>query len=59
MTTIQIRTTVSAEAAMAAGLIEHGLLLVAPTTAEVSALTAEQREALSRYVGSQNRQGRG
>ena len=46
----QIRTTITVEAALAAGMTEHGELLVEPTTEQLEALAPEQRAALGPYA---------
>ena len=50
MTKIQIQTSLSPVAALANGCLEHGHILVAPTTEQIAALTPEQRTELARYV---------
>lgn len=50
MAKIQILTRIGAEHALAAGMTEHGEILVTPTAEEIGALTAEQRQALAPHV---------
>jgi len=50
METLQINTHLHAVTALSLGLTEHGKGHVAPTAAELLALTSEQRTELARYV---------